>query len=368
MRVEILIYVYMFICASLMVFNTFYVVVMRRINKSIEANTDIYALEISAQLDRIKIGLQVADEHKHFLYKKLKHISQLTAFDKGLDNLYSQRRDDAKEYLSEIYTVFIKLSSEYKKKDNISAAYFPYIISKYQLLKLKSDNLIVESALELLHSDNVYCRENVLKVIYSMGDVGYVLKALKIIDSGNNFHHSKLICDGMMTFSGDKNELSQCLWNEFEKFSVKMQINILNFMRFAGIRNDDKMYALLDSEKAHKENKLACIRYFEKFYYLQAEGVLHKLAKNEIGYDWEYQAIASSALKTYPGHTTEEILKANLSNPNWYVRYNSAESCEKLGLTYSDLIDIFNGKDRYAREMAQYRFDRKAVQKEVSIN
>ena len=37
-----------------------------------------------------------------------------------------------------------------------------------------------------------------------------------------------------------------------------------------------------------------------------------------------------------------------------------------LGIEYQDLVDIFDGRDRYAREMLQYQFDQRYIlEKEV---
>ena len=32
-----------------------------------------------------------------------------------------------------------------------------------------------------------------------------------------------------------------------------------------------------------------------------------------------------------------------------------------LGIEYQDLVDIFDGQDRYAREMLQYQFDQRYI-------
>ena len=89
------------------------------------------------------------------------------------------------------------------------------------------------------------------------------------------------------------------------------------------------------------------------------------LAENLENRSWEYQAIATSALKSYPGDTTFRILVKNLSSSNWHVRQNSAISCEKLGYTYQDLINVFDGNDRYAREIIRYRLDRRNAEEAV---
>ena len=45
------------------------------------------------------------------------------------------------------------------------------------------------------------------------------------------------------------------------------------------------------------------------------------------------------------------------------MRVNAAQSLEQLEVTYLELQDIFDGSDRYAREMLQYRFDQRELEK-----
>ena len=65
--------------------------------------------------------------------------------------------------------------------------------------------------------------------------------------------------------------------------------------------------------------------------------------------------MAASALKDYKGEDVTSALKSALYSSNWYVRYNAAVSLEASGLSYTELIDVMAGKDRYAREMLEYR-------------
>ena len=55
----------------------------------------------------------------------------------------------------------------------------------------------------------------------------------------------------------------------------------------------------------------------------------------------------------------------NLSSSNWHIRQNSAISLEKLGYTYQDLISVFDGDDRYAREIMRYRLDKRNAESEA---
>lgn len=38
-----------------------------------------------------------------------------------------------------------------------------------------------------------------------------------------------------------------------------------------------------------------------------------------------------------------------------------------FGLTYTDLIDVFDGSDRYAREILQYRLDQRNAKQKGAV-
>lgn len=363
MKIEIMIYVYMAICVSMIAFNIVYIFVLRGRNKNLDKNSSYFKEDISKQIENINDGGEVDKKHKKKLYFKLKRVSKLTAFDKALEELSVTDKDGVQKYICQIYSVFLYLATKYSKSDKIKAAYFPYVVAKYEIINQKNLTLMLDLMLDMLRSDSVYCRENALSAIYSTKDCNAVVKALKIIDTNNNFHHPKLICDGLAEFGGDKNVLADSLLFCFDDFSVTMQLNILNFLRFGGIRKDGKMLEILKDETADNELRYSAIRYFEKFYNEDAKETLQAFAEGNKDLPWQYQAIASSALKTYQDQKTDKILKNNLSSSNWYVRLNSAKSCEALGFTYGELIDIFDGDDRYAREIIRYRLDRHEAEK-----
>ena len=365
MKIEMMIYIYIAICVCLIGYNCVYVFVLRHREKALNTNAEKFKEIIDSQLNSLKNQGKIENAHIEFLKKSLKKVKNLTAFDKGLDEAYSENLEVTEKYIALIYPVFAYLTKEYLSRDAITSTYFPYVVGKYNILKYADNDEVIEIMFELLYSENVYCRENALKAIYGTGNTGYACKALKAIDMNRSFHHSKLVCDGLMGFAGVKEELASRLCDEFEQYSIEMQLNILNFIRFAGIRMDETMLAILRDEKRDDELRFSAIRYFEKFPIEDAREILQKFAKNEDKYIWQYQAIASSAIKSYPDKLTFEILKDNLSNSNWYVRLNSAVSCEKMGYTYTELINIFDGNDRYAREILRYCLDRRKAKEQV---
>lgn len=365
MKIEIMIYVYIAICVSMIAYNIIYVFILKHRENALIQNSEKFEKIISDEVEKIKLGETVSQKHKDFLCKKLNRTAGITAFDKALKKIYENESEAVEKYLVDTFSVFEYLTHRYITKDTIKIAYFPYILHKYNILKHYESERLIDALLELLRSVNVYCRENTIKAIYGMQNPDIVVQAIKILDKNLSFHHPKLICDGLLAYKGDKNVLKDKFFNAFKDFSIQMRVNILNYFRFGNVRCDSQMLEILKNEKENNELRFSAIRYFEKFPNDDARPVLQEIAENLQGRTWEYQAIATSALKSYPDDVTYRILVKNLSNSNWHVRQNSAISCEKLGYSYHDLINVFDGDDRYAREMMRYHLDRRVAEGEV---
>lgn len=365
MKIEIMIYIYIAICVSMICYNIVYVFVLKHREKALFSDSKRMEQVIWEQLELIKSGDEVTSAHKKFLIKSLQRTAYITAFDKALENIFKDEPELCESYLMQVYPVFENLTHKYISKDTIKIAYFPYILQKFNILKHDEEGKLTDILLELLRSRNVYCRENTLKAIYSMQKSEIVISALKVIDKNLTFHHPKLICDGLLGYKGDKEILKEKLFESFKAYSVNMQLNILNYFRFGNIRCDKEMMELLTNEKANSELRFSAIRYFEKFPISEAESIIQEIAENTARRTWEYQTIASSALKSYPGDVTFRILVENLSSSNWHIRQNSAISLEKLGYTYHDLINVFDGNDRFAREIMRYRLDKRNAESEA---
>ena len=367
MKIEIMIYVYIAICISMIAFNIVYIFILRHREKALISNSQKLQKIIYDQIELIRDGKEVSEKHIKYLCKKLDRTAGITAFDRALENVFENEPDMAQKYLVETFYVFEYLTHRYISKDTIKIAYFPHLLHKYNILKHYDGEKVLDALLDLLRSVNVYCRENTLRALYSMQRPDVVVTSLKIIDKNLSFHHSKLICDGLLNYNGDKEILKEMLFENFHTYSVEMQLNILNYFRFGNIRCDNEMLEFLSNEKVNRELRFAAIRYFEKFPIDEAESTIWAIAENLEGRTWEYQAIASSALKSYPGDVSFRILVENLSSSNWHIRQNSAISLEKLGYTYHDLIHVFDGNDRYAREIMRYRLDKRNAEGTVKV-
>lgn len=352
-----MIYVYLVICVGMIMFNIVSAVLSRSREKSIMKVSCGLENRMLEELRHCEESGEVREEHKAYLSKKLRNIGNMRAFDIALEREYSKNPELIKKYLHDLSGVFVSLAVGYSRKDAIEAAYFPYIIKKYKILKGRPIAALLDTMYLLLHEPSIYCRENAMQTIYTVGDPECVIKALRIVDGLPSFYHNKLLTDGLLNFEGNTENLSEALWENFEGFSLHMQIILLNYFRFSSGGHGEKILKLMTDESRDDEIRFACIRYFGKYRFDRAYEYLLRYADYKNDARWEYSAIASSALCIYPCDQTVEVLKSNLYNRNWYIRFNASQSLERLGLTYLDLIDIIEGKDRFASEILRYRLN-----------
>ena len=159
----------------------------------------------------------IDEEHKVFLCKNLKKINHMMAFDETLEKLYVQKPEQVQNYIIKLSSVFIFLTFEYSEKNKIQAAYFPYIIKKYNVFKGAYIGIVIDSLMELVKESNLYCRENALQALYSIGDAKSVIKALKTLDRIGGFHHSKIMMiDSLYCTVGSTNLNSRSLRFDYE--------------------------------------------------------------------------------------------------------------------------------------------------------
>lgn len=360
MHVEVLVYIYLIVCLSMIGFNCACIIVFKRREKNVKKHAAHFSEEVREQIKRLKNGEDIEEEHCRYLRRKLKRIGNLVAFDETLEAFSKESPVQVRQYLNAISQVILYLTLVYsKKRDNTVVTFFPYIISKYKILQGVSLGPVIEMMFNLVKSPSVYCRENALQALYSTGDADCIVRAVKYIDENHIDHNAKLLTDGMLNFAGNAKYLQDRLWRELDSFSVPMKVMILNYFRFGGFKEPERMLKLLEDETQNREIHFACVRYFAKYPYEPAYALLLEMAGGDIGDGFEYAAIASTALGSYPSEKTMEVLKNNLHHKNWYIRFNSSQSLEKLGFTYQAMIDIMEGSDRYAREMLQYRLDQR---------
>lgn len=362
MFVQILIYVYLGICAGMILYNIVTALLSRRLAQRSFRDSIRLELAVERELDHLALTGEVNETHLRYMERRLRRVNNMVAFDKALERLRPRRPELVRAYLIALNGVAIALAEDYCRRGEIEAAYFPYIIKKYQLLGGADDTPLKEVLLKLLNEPSVYCRENAMQALYTSGDAQIIVRALHIIDASSLYYNTKLLADGLLNFNGDKTQLAEALWAAFEDFKVWMQVTILNYFRFSSGAHCERVLALLNDGARDDELHFSCLRYLGRYPYPPAYADLLRYATPSENARWEYAAIASSVLASYRGAETAAVLKRNLYHPNWYIRFNASKSLEQLGFGYLNLIDVIEGNDRYASEILRYRFDMRALE------
>lgn len=314
MFVQILIYVYLGICAGMILFNIVTALLSQRREHRPFRDGIRLELTVERELDHLALTGEVNEEHLRYMERRLRRVNGLAAFDAALEHLCVRRPELTRSYLTALNGVMIALAED-------------------------------------------YCRENAMQALYTAGDPAVLVRALRIIDASSLYYHSKLLSDGLLNYTGDTWELADALWEAFDAFQPWMQVTLLNYFRFSSGAYCEKIHALLNDGARDDEVRFSCLRYLGHYPYPPAYADLLRYATPSENARWEYAAIASSVLASYPGAETAAVLERNLYHPNWYIRFNASKSLEQLGFGYRDLIDVIEGHDRYASEILRYRFD-----------
>ena len=364
MKVETLIYAYLAICGAMIIFNIVCVFAFRRRDKNLTVYSDMFTKTVGEQIRRLEAGGQVEKKHCDMLMKKLGRVDYLMALDETLETMYRENPLAVSKYIQSLSSVFVCLALEYGKKSTLKATYFPYFIKKYKVFHNHNISVVSDVMLEMVRQPSLYCRENALQALYSIGDCDQIIKALKIIDRSGYYHNAKMITDGLTTFDGDLKRLAEKLWHFYMTCKEEMKVAILNYFRFRSGDHCERMLEIMTEPDQSQEICYACIRYFGKYHYEPAYPFLTAYAEYDRDGRWEYAAIAVSALANYPCDKTVDILKRQIHSHYWHVRCNASESLQCMGLGYEELIDVFEGTDRYAGEILRYRLDQKRMVQE----
>lgn len=358
MSVEILIYTYLAVCTGMIAFNIVTVLLSRKKRVRSFCKSIRLELRIAAEIDRLAQTGEVSAKHLRDIERRLRRVKGMVSFDAAMERLCLRKPEEQIcAYLRALDGVFIAVAEDYCSRSELEAAYFPYIIRKYRLLGGRDDRAMEEMLLALLRGPSLYCRENTMQAIYTAGDPALVVQALRMLDTSGHYFNGKLLTDGLLRYQGDRKALGEALWAAFDELQPWLQVALLNYFRFSSGDYQAQMRAILNDTTRDDELRFSCLRYFGRYPYAPARDDLLRYAAPASGVRWEYAAIASTVLASYPGSDTAALLERNLYDPNWYIRFNASKSLEQLGYGYRDLIHVIEGSDRYASEILRYRFD-----------
>lgn len=354
---EIILYMYMASCIAVLIFNMIYIIYDKFSKENDKKANAKLSEEIAIQLHKILLEKDIDSHHIKHMKKTLTRLKKLHIYEvSAISVLKRFPLSCRREYFTQMRTVFVELSKTYRFRDEIQKAYFARLIEMFEVCRnYKEKDVLIDSLIEMTSSTNIYVRENALRALYTVGDPEIILSVWKKMQENNLNHSRKLLADGLLSFVGDKEKLACLLMQNRKKLNINFNLAMMQFIRFSSDRYKADFFDILSNEKENKEVRLEAIRYLRKYPYGLAREELQRYITYRDYIDWEYAAMAASALASYPGEDTVICLKQGLKSNNWHVRKNCAVSLIiDLKTPQIELQDIYNGNDRYAREILLY--------------
>lgn len=353
--VDLILLSYMFVCFVFLTYNLLTIVLKWAGDRILLRNTKKWKIILSKQILKLVEGEEIDESHKRKIEKSLKSVNQLMAYFRALNKL-KKEKVYLQDYINTCYKSYQNLAYYYRGKDSMDKAYFAIFIAEYTP-DVKGEYRTIMSILsEFMEDSTIYCRENVLKALYSLGNIQAVVNALEYIEDNEMFHHPKLIADGLLSFKGNKEELALVLWEGRSKWSETMLVAIIQYITAALDNFRAIFYEGLQEDDIPVEARIALLRYFQKYRYDPVREFLYTYIKEDYP-ELNCTIVAASVLKNYPGEETIHLLKEALKNPNWYVRNNAAGSLVQLAENEEVFQSVFDGDDQYAKEILQYRLE-----------
>lgn len=363
MGAEYVLYFYGIVCCGMIVFNVAYAILLRGNDSRMKRRILVLREATERQLERLERGETLDERYVRKLRRKLCRVRNLIAFDRVLRELDQNGGTPALHtYRTQLQPCFLYLAFVYRKRETTQAAYFSYFLSRYMEQAHMPIQTMQEVLLSFIGRNDLYCRVNGLQALYTFGSVDHILAALSLQDQGSVFLHEKILTEGLLSFTGDHQELIARLWERLDTFTPRTRLAILNYIRFQSGDYGAEMFVIMENPTRDKELRLSAIRYFGRYSHPEALEPLLAFVRDDDPEHWEYATVSASALAHYSGQQVIDALKGALHSSNWYVRAAASASLEALGVNYEDMIDIVTGNDRYAREIMTYRLEARRIQ------
>lgn len=355
--VQLLIYVYMGICVSLLIFNLCYIFAdAAKERRAKNPGGSFRHLQKSVQTFALSGQITKKEHLKN--QRLLSHVTQLEQFHWAVEKLMQELPEETAAYLCACEGDFRYLALVYQKKDDLQKAYFARLLELYGMGRGETYDELKKILVEMACSPSVYTRENALRVLYHSGNTEAVVHAFLQMSRREVFHYGKLLTDGLLSFSGDQKQLVRELWTHRHELLDNYLLAVMQFIRMSQEGYEEEFKKLLEDDSQEQELRLEALRYFRRYRYEPIYPILLHMMENTQEIGWEYQAVTALTLANYPGAETEKVLKAALCHTNWYVRYNAADTLvAAFGNESHRFSDVLEGDDRYAREILLYMLE-----------
>lgn len=335
-------------------YNLTYILLSNYNKKRNEKRAKIWKKELHSVLRYMKQGYSVDEHHKKRLRSKLVYIKELIAYHEAIHHVFEIGSEKLDQYFLDFREPFRYLAYSYKGKESMERAFFSYLLSEYYANSNYDNDDLGELLLSYLDNSTVYCRENILHGLYSIGSISAIEKAFSMFNEKDWYHYPRLISDGLISFPGDKSQLIWRLWRHLRDWKEELMVAVIQFASSVSDEFSQEFLKALDDETVPLEVRFELIRYFQKWNYEPARGFLRKyIIQSKIDTN-DLAIVASSVIANYPSDDTIVVLKSAVLSKDWYIRHNAAASLVTLGITLEEIDEIREEGNLDAVNMLEY--------------
>lgn len=291
------------------------------------------------------------------LLRGLRHPAGMEAFDHALEGLAASGPEPLGSCLVSLAPVLERVALSWqagRDGHDLERAFACYLVRRWYVVRPAPQRLL-HALLALVNDGTFYVRQNALQALAALGNAPALVEAVESAQGEQGYHHPRLLTEALMAFEGDAGELAFLLESRLAGLRPYAQVAVVNYLRMAHLGDRDGLLMLMDDEGADAEVRLACIRYFMTNPWEGAWPSLVRYAGSTPQGRWQAQAVAATALGSYPGDATVGVLEGCLTSPVWFVRNNAAASLRRLGVGAQEALEAA-GDDAYARDMVRYRW------------
>lgn len=366
MGIRLLMFVCAYLCVCIIMFDAAFVVHQAAEKYLMEWRKKQIVDMLSAQLASLEQRGKVSWLVQLKMRRRLAKADWLNCFVPAVDSFAKQHPEFASMLFYQSVDMLTSMAKKSKRRPPEYQAELAHII--YSLNKNKTGAYRSQKQLEKLHElaesiimgvtdKYALLRANTFGAIVSIGNIRAIRHALKIINYGDKEINVKLLSSELLELEGGYGDILDAIYTDFSQYCCALKTCLIDFMSLIDYEEGVKKYvpeiiSVLDDNAQNDEMRLAALRFFHKYSCAEAYPKIMKIL-NTRSADGTFAAEAAITLRAYPCEETVAALIEQLSDRDWYVRFNCADSLLELKVDYEQIIE--KSDDKFAREMLIYR-------------
>lgn len=350
---RILLSIYIFICIMLFLFNIGFLMIKNiKKEKLLSKNRDIEEKLISE--------LKKDSENNGFNRAFKKYISREIEKTKNLMviiELLETNKSIPKKAIEELREIIFEKKEIYKNKVEMEKAYYPYALSLLDYDNRKFTRTEKGKIVDFLECKSVYTFINTMELIYKISDLELLEMALNKVNKSEIFYHKKLLVDGMMKYTGNRDDLVESIKRNFHLYNDELKESLVDFCRMKKLNIEDLCLANLYKENnIYSEVRYSSMRYFISNKNESAREYCLNLLKRDNPY-WIDKMLSIQILSRYDDDAIAyENIKENITDRNWYVRNAAIKYVHNHHIDREEIFKIMEKHDKFANEELLYEY------------